>query len=294
MGNKPYIGSKQHWEDCINKEQKPQDERGQPVLFRCHSAGLLLSEPKKTKSVYFINGVELTTAKANKLIDAYIDNHDFAGIKGLELRTVATDNELSETARTLTESMWLQNTYSYREIISTEAMRKGLTLEQDSMALAQQVLGGGFRSKNRETFSNEYLIGVPDVLTDIYVDDHKTCYSLRTFFEAEPSKQNITQLQCYMDLTGKRKARCIFTLVSNTEEAIIKECDRIAWQYGRDYENLDYIAHCEQIKINNSLINDIPAEQRVKVFEFGYDEGVIEKLYEQIGKAREYYNKLKL
>lgn len=226
------------------------------LLFRCHSAGALLTDPK--------------------------------------LKSDKDAGNLSETAKTLIESMWLHNAYGYREIITTEAMTKGLRLEQDSMALAQTVLGGSFRSKNRETFKNDYLIGVPDVLTDEYVDDHKTCFNLRTFFEAEPSKMNITQLQGYMALTGRLKARCIFTLIPNTDDAIIKECERIAWQYGRDYENADYIAHCQQIKANNDCIATIPAEQRVKVFEFEYDGTVIEKLYARIEKGREYFNTLSL
>lgn len=226
------------------------------LLFRCHSIGAFLSEPK---------------LKADK-----------------------EAGKLSETAKTLVESMWLKNNFGYREIITTDAMTKGLKLEQDSMALVQSVLKGAFRIKNRKQISNDYLIGTPDIILSDCVEDIKTSYNLRTFFEAEPSKMYIAQAQAYMELTGLKHYRLIYCLVPNTDEAIIKECERIAWQYGRDYENEDYIAHCSQIKANNDCIAKIPIEQRVKVFEFEHDAEMVAKIYGQIEKARVYYETIKL
>ena len=226
------------------------------LLFRCHSIGALLSEPK---------------LKADK-----------------------EAGKLSETAKTLVESMWLKNNFGYREIITTDAMTKGLKLEQDSMALVQSVLKGAFRIKNRKQLSNDYLIGTPDIILTDYVEDIKTCYNLRTFFEAEPTKLYLTQAQCYMALTGRKSYRLIYCLVPNTDEAIIKECERVAWQYGRDYENQDYIDHCTQIKLNNDCIKSIPPMQRVKIFEFSYDESVMDMLYKKVELARGYYLTLKL
>jgi len=224
------------------------------LLFRCHNAGALLTEPK--------------------------------------LKSEA--GQLSLTAKTMIEAMWLKNTFGYREIVTTDAMTKGLRLEQESMALAQTVLGGAFRSKNRETFKNDFIIGTPDIILSDYVEDIKTCYNLRTFFEAEPTKLYLTQAQCYMALTCRKSYRLIYCLVPNTDEAIIKECERVAWQYGRDYENQDYIDHCTQIKLNNDCIAKIPIEQRVKVFEFVYDAEMVAKIYGQIEKAKIYYSSLKL
>ena len=224
------------------------------LLFRCHNAGALLTEPK--------------------------------------LKSEA--GQLSLTAKTMIEAMWLKNTFGYREIVTTDAMTKGLRLEQESMALAQTVLGGAFRSKNRETFKNDFIIGTPDIILTDYVEDIKTCYNLRTFFEAEPTKLYLTQAQCYMALTGRKSYRLIYCLVPNADDAIIKECERVAWQYGRDYENEDYIAHCSQIKANNDCIAKIPIEQRVKVFEFEHDAEMVAKIYGQIEKARVYYETIKL
>jgi len=113
------------------------------ILFRCSSSGALLTEPK---------------LKADK--DA---------------------GNLSATAKTLVEAMWLQGEYGYREFVNNEYMDKGLAMEQDSMQLVQDVLGGAFRTKNREKLQDEFIIGTPDIILTDAVEDIKTSWSLRTF-----------------------------------------------------------------------------------------------------------------
>lgn len=226
------------------------------LLFRCSSVGQLLTDPK---------------TKADKE----------AGV-------------LSATARTLVESMWMQITYGYYEPIVNDYMTKGLTLEQNSMALVQTVLGGQFRTKNRERLSNDYFIGTPDIILKDCVEDIKTSWSLKTFMNAEITPLYMAQAQAYMALTGILQYRLIYALVPTDEAVILKNCDKLVWQYGGDYSNEDYIAHSTQIKRNNDLIKDIPAHDRVKVFEFGYDADMVEELHRRIERAREYYLTLKL
>ena len=226
------------------------------LLFRCSSAGSLLTEPK---------------SKADK--DA---------------------GKLSETAKTLVQSMWLERKFGYREFVNNEYMDKGLSMEQDSMSLVQSVLGGEFRVKNREKFSNEFVIGTPDIILSNCIEDIKTSWSLRTFFESEPSTLYKVQAQCYMALKGIKSYRLIYCLVPNTKEMVINECERLAFKFGRNYENEDYIEQCQQIQRNTDLINEIPPNQRIKIFNFSYDEAMIETLYSKIIKAREYYDSLEM
>ena len=226
------------------------------LLFRCSAVGALLTEPK---------------LKADK--DA---------------------GKLSATAKTLVESMWLEKTYGYREFINNEYMDKGLSMEQDSMELVQSVLGGQFRVKNREKFSNDFVIGTPDIILSDCIEDIKTSWSLRTFFEAEPTTLYKIQAQCYMDLKGIDNYRLIYALVPNTKEMIINECERLVYKFGRNYDNEDYIAQCQQIQFNNDLILNIPKEQRVKIFEFKRDKELLEQLYTKVEKARKYYATLSL
>lgn len=201
---------------------------------------------------------------------------------------------LSATAKTLIEAMWLERTYGYREPLVNEYMTKGLMLEQDSMALVQSMLGGPFRVKNRDRLSNDYVIGTPDIILSDCVEDIKTSWSLRTFHEAELTTMYKAQAMAYMWLTGRTQYRLIYALVPNTDAAVLSQCERAKWQYGGDYDNPDYIAHCQQLKRNNDLINEIEPAKRVKVFAFDFEPEYIETLQTKIEAARDYYASLNL
>jgi len=233
-------------------------EQNKQILFSCHSAHGLLTEPK---------------SKADK----------DAGLLG-------------ETAKTLVKDLWLKNNYGYRERIMTDEMYKGLICEQDSMALVQSVLGGEFRKRFNQRIENDYIIGTPDIVLEHEdcIEDVKTSYTLKTFMNAELTPTYHTQGQCYMWLTGKRNYRLIYCLVPTPSEIILNEQKRLFYKFDCNEENKDYQEMCEQLEHNNSLILKLPIEQRVKVFNFGYNEEHIEKLKVQIDKARIFYNSLKL
>lgn len=236
----------------VTSEQKP-------ILFSCHNANDLLTQPKTIKDKE-------------------------AGL-------------LSETTKTLVEDKWLKDQFGYKEPVMTPQLMKGLLCEQDVFGLVQKVLGGEFRRKNPITFQNEYIIGTPDVIlkNEDYVEDVKSSWSLKTFFNAELTPLYNTQAQCYMWLTGKRNYRLIYGLVPTPFEFILDEQRRFSYKFGMGYEtNPDYLDIERQIDHNNSLIETIPIEKRIKVFEFKYDETVIENLKSQIEKARKYYNTLSL
>lgn len=228
------------------------------ILFRCSSIGGLLCEPK---------------SKAAK-----------------------EAGELGGTAKSLVQEVWLQNEFGYNEEVITDAMLKGLLCEQDSMALAQKVLGGEFRTRFNQRIQNEYVIGTPDVVLrqDDYVEDIKTSANLRTFLNADLTDLYHAQLQCYMWLTGKSNARLIYCLIPTPAEIILNEQKKLYYKFDCNEMNPDYIRMCEQIEKNNLLIDKLPIDKRVKKFEFKYDPAFIEKLKVQIEKARNYYNTLSL
>lgn len=204
--------------------------------------------------------------------------------------------ELSQTAKSMVREMWLEDKYGYRERVMTDEMMKGLLCEQDSMALVQRVLGGEFRVKSREPKSNNWIKGQCDIelKQEDVIEDIKTSYNLRTFFNAELEDNYFGQGQGYMELYGKRKYRLIYCLVPTPEKMIIEEKKRLFFKFDCNEENEDYIRMCAQIEYNNELILQIPDKDRIKVFEFGYDMEYIDKLYKRIVKAREYYNSLTL
>jgi len=226
------------------------------ILFRCSGAGSLMTEPK---------------LKADK--DA---------------------GNLSETAKTFVEDKWLFEQFGFSELLKNQYIDKGNECEQDSMDLVSQVVKGGFRARYNTKLQNEYVIGTPDIVLQDCVEDIKTSWNLKTFFNAELSKMYYAQAQCYMWLTGKLNYRLIYALVPTPQSMVLNECEKLVYKYGKNYENEDYIKECQQIQRNNDLIKELPTEKRVKVFAFDYDSAYIETLKVKIEKAREYYNILKL
>ena len=226
------------------------------ILFRCSGTGSLMTEPK--------------------------------------LKSDKDAGNLSETAKTFVEDKWLFEQFGFAESIKNVYMDKGNFCEQDSMDLVSQVVEGGFRSRYNTKLQNEYVIGTPDIVLQDCVEDIKTSWNLKTFFNAELSKMYYAQAQCYLWLTGKEKYRLIYALVPTPQSMVLNECEKLVYKYGKNYENEDYIAECQQIQRNNDLIKELPTEKRVKVFAFDYDRNYIETLKTKIEKAREYYNTLKL
>ena len=226
------------------------------ILFRCSSVGALMTEPK---------------LKADK-----------------------EAGNLSDTAKTLVEELWLYNTYGFRESIKNEYMDKGNSCEQDSMELVQDVLGGQFRSRFATKLENDYVVGTPDIVLTDCVEDIKTSWNLKTYFNAEPTTLYKAQAQCYMWLTGVHSYRLIYALVPTPQELLASQMQRLSYAYGGNYDNLDYIEECQQIQRNNDIISEIAMPDRIKVFEYTFDESFIENLKAKIEKAREYYLTLKL
>jgi len=226
------------------------------ILFRCSGTGALMTDPK---------------LKADK--DA---------------------GNLSETAKTFVEDKWLFEQFGFSEQLKNQYMDKGNECEQDSMDLVSQVVEGGFRSRYNTKLQNEYVIGTPDIVLTDCVEDIKTSWNLKTFFNAELSKMYYCQAQCYMWLTGKEKYKLIYALVPTPQSMVLNECEKLVYKYGKNYDNEDYIKECQQIQRNNDLIKELPIEKRVKVFAFDYNPAYIELLQIKIEKAREYYNTLKL
>lgn len=222
------------------------------ILFRCSSLGKLLTEPK--------------------------------------LKSDKDAGNLSETAKSLVLEVMLFQKYGYKERLMTDAMYKGLICEQDSMGLVQSVLGG-LRTKNEKHLKNEFIMGTPDIILSKsgIVEDIKTSENIRTFFNAEITKDYEAQLQGYMWLTGLEKARLIYCLVPTPLETIEKAKTRLKYQFDNPDNNKDYIEMCEQIQHNNDVISTIPKHERIKVFTINRNDDIIETLKAKIIKAREYY-----
>ena len=201
---------------------------------------------------------------------------------------------LSETAKTHIEEVWLKNNHGYKDTTISNELIKGVVCELQSIDLLMQN-DSEVRSKNKQRFENDFIQGEPDVILSDSIEDVKTSWSLKTFFNAELDKDYWWQGQGYMSLLGIKKYRLIYCLIDTPSELVTKE---INYQIGKlkmavtdGYFDIEKIAG--QIKLNHTFTH-MPIEKRIKVFEFDYDENEVKRMESKVLKAREYYKSLSL
>ena len=201
---------------------------------------------------------------------------------------------LGETAKTHIKDIWLKNNYGYKEPIVTNEMIKGVCCETESIQLLIEN-DSEYREKNKERFFNDFIQGEPDVILSDCIEDVKTSWTIKTFFNSDLKDDYWWQGQGYMSLLGIKKYKLTYCLIDTPPELITKE---INYQIGKlktsvtdGYFDADKIA--QQIR-RNHIVSHLPIEKRIKVFEFDYDINEVKRMESRILKAREFYNTLKL
>lgn len=198
---------------------------------------------------------------------------------------------LSETTKTYLKEIWIKETFGREKYISTKYMDKGISCESDSLDLVKTVSGKTF-FKNQKTLENEYIIGTPDVIDDLFVIDIKTSWDIWTFGAVEKNSAKKTyygQLLGYMILTGKKFSKLSYCLVNTPEEIISYEMYKLKASGAiRD------IPEEEEKARANYIFDDIDPQKRIKVFDYEREEVIEKKLIERIKASREYLNNLSL
>lgn len=198
---------------------------------------------------------------------------------------------LSQTTKTYVQSLALRDVYGIRKEFTSKYTDKGNECEDMCLGFVMEVLDKGFLFKNEENFSNEWLTGTPDVVTDSVLIDVKNSWSGATFpwFDTEcPNKDYYYQLQGYMWLLDKQEALLCYCL-TNTPHAIVEQEVKSAhYKLGLMEESLDLR---DQVQKQHSF-DHIPDAKRVKTFTIYRDEEVIEQIKLKVEQCREYYNEL--
>jgi len=198
---------------------------------------------------------------------------------------------LSQTAKTYVEEQVLLAKYGIVKTFNSRYTDKGNLVEDESIKLASDVLDLGFLYKNDEHFTNDWVMGTPDVNTDDILLDVKSSWDATTFpfFATEiPTKDYYYQLQGYMWLTGKQKSLLVYCLVNTPLDMVQDEIRRAHWNANLLEESLDLI---DEVQKRHNF-DHIPDNRRVKVFEVERDDEVIEQIKERVELYREYYETL--
>lgn len=200
---------------------------------------------------------------------------------------------LSETTKTYLKEIWIAEVYGREKIITSKQMEKGIICETDSIELVEKVTGKKY-FKNQKTYENEFIIGTPDIDTnsDDFIIDIKTSWDIWTFSNVDEKyarKMYLPQILGYMALREKRKGKISFCLVNLPEHLIYDEFRKMVYQ-GAVPDNEEG----EAIVRKMYTYDDIPDKDKVKIFDFEFDDEMHEKLIERIKTARFYMNSLEL
>jgi hypothetical protein len=172
---------------------------------------------------------------------------------------------LSETCKTYLEEWAKESIYGVRKNIKSKYLTKGISVEDEAIEYYSEIAKLGFVLKNQDRFEDEFFTGTPDLITGDTVYDFKSSWDCFTFplFDTEPDKGYWMQLQVYMELTGLKKAKLVYTLQNTPDE--------LEYDEPMDYSN-------------------VPSHLRIKEFSFDYDPDFILSVKERVLECREYVN----
>lgn len=198
---------------------------------------------------------------------------------------------LSNTAKSYCQEWVKEQIYERKKEIDSKFIQKGNIMEDNSIDFLAENLNLGFLIKNEKYFENDFLTGTPDIIlhrNDLVIDVKNSwdCWTFPLFDEAV-NKDYYYQLQCYMELTGVKKSKLVYTLMNTPDHLIEKEYYWYCKNNGIDPDVELYNQFYEKMTFDN-----IADKYRIKVYDIAYDLQVIEKIYSQVEKCRLYIQHL--
>jgi hypothetical protein len=221
--------------------------------FRCHSIGKLMTAPK---------------LKADK-----------------------EAGNLSETTKSYLMEIYVQEKYGRKKDISSKYLEKGLMVEGEAIKLYSRLKLEEY-TKNEERLSNDFITGIPDLISTEVIDI-KSSWDIFTFFNVlnkEVNSDYYWQLQSYMGLTGLPMAKLAYCLINTPEMLISDEKRKLSYKMNT-IESPEYLAACDELE-KSMIFDDIPLTNRMIEFEVKRDGEAIKSIYDKVEKSREYLNNL--
>ena len=197
-----------------------------------------------------------------------MQKHKFRASSLAEIMTdpKSKSETLSVGAKTHILKLAKEFVYGYREDISSKYMEKGITVEDDSIALYNEVFFTN-HVKNTERKTNDWITGECDIATPTKIIDIKSSWSLPTFpaiSAAGESKTYEWQGRAYMWLWDVDQFEIAYCLVNTPEELI-----------GYESHDLHFVDH-------------IAPELRVTRVQYTRDKALEEKIKSRVEAANQY------
>ena len=199
---------------------------------------------------------------------------------------------LSETTKTYCRTWLTEKAYDRHIDVTSKQMDKGNANEGVAIDFAANIVEPGtLWFKNWEKFSDEYMAGTPDLLTDTHVFDIKCPWSFATFplFETElPNKDYYWQLQGYMALTGRQSAAILYVLTDAPEYILLDEARKLSYKRGLGGDTTETIDEVRYLL----TYPDVAETLKFKRFDVARDDAAIEKIRDRVEACRGYIAEL--
>jgi len=198
---------------------------------------------------------------------------------------------ISATLKTHLNDWYLEKKYGVRTEIRSRYTDKGIQLEDEAIREYNKLFGTN-HFKNDEFFEDDFIQGTPDIVSDDEVLDIKCSFSLDSFpiLEKKMSNKNYyAQLQGYMRLTGKSKAKLVYVLLNTPEDIIVREAKSIMYKEKLPDDFLDILI--EEVREAHTY-SHIPIKDRIKIFEVLRDEDMINNIDQKVIFSREYIDSI--
>lgn len=198
---------------------------------------------------------------------------------------------ISKTTQSFLEIWIKEQVYNRTKEFSSKYTEKGIDVENKSIEFASKMLNLGMIFKNEKQFSNDYMTGEPDIILHDMVIDVKNSWDCFTFPLLDTDIPNMAyywQLQGYMALTGKQKAKLIYVLSDTPRHLIDDEIRRQGWKMGFIEIPVEFEAEI----INKMTYCEIPDSLKIKEYDIERNEADINLIYEQVEKCRKYIDSI--
>jgi hypothetical protein len=211
--------------------------------------------------------------------------------KLIQLQQKYTNPVLPDGAKTYCKDWLKGQLLDYKHDFNSKYTDKGNIMEDESIDFIAEQLGYGLLMKNEEYFDDEFIMGTPDIILKDTVIDVKNSWDASTFpmFENDiPTSAYYWQLQGYMCLTKKTKARLIYCLMDTPLHLIEREARWDSIRQG--YEELEKPVYDKFVK--NLTYKNVDPKLRIKAFDIERNDSDIQKIKDRVVMCREYITKL--
>lgn len=214
--------------------------------FRASSLGRIMSDAQSIDPALLDDTTRVIAAKKTKTEE---DKAILAPLK---------ERSLSAGAKTFVEELAKELVYGFDVEISSKYLTKGLTVEDQAIALYNEVTFANCQ-KNKDRLSNEWITGEADLVLPNKITDIKSSWSLQTFPVMASQGRDADyewQGRAYMWLWDKPEFELAYCLVNTPAELI-----------GYEDESLHYVDHIDPVMRVTTVryLRDITLESRIKV-----------------------------